>query len=231
MKLKYIQKTLADVLNEHPEYKTVLLKFYHGLGDAIDFFANCVPMLKRSFPGRRFYVETQLGQEYFFGEVDPDENHYDLCVFIAFPCAEWDEGPETKAEKCARVELGIKIPPDVPSRYFISPGRDPSPLVGVHFVSTSNDDVSCPEPCARMIWDKIEQRGLMNALGGFAGVSSGNFWAALCTLPPSKILFIETEFPVQKITHIPIRSVKAADPDEAVIDAWLNVITEGMHHV
>ena len=270
MKLSYVQKTLADVLGEHPEYKKILLKFYHGLGDAIDFFANCVPMLKRAFPGRRFYVETQLGQEYFFGEVDPDENHYDLCVFIAFPCAEWDKGMETKAEKCARVELGIKIPPDVPSRYFISPGRDPSPLVGVHFVSTSNDDVSCPEPCARLIWDKIEQRGLipidthfrhqgatldrvifawedrhvqtvrptveklfglMNALGGFAGVSSGNFWASLCTLPPSRILFIETEFPVRKMTHIPIRSIKAADPDEAVIDTWLNEITEGMHHV
>lgn len=270
MKLAYMKKTLADVLKEHPEYKKILLKFYHGLGDAIDFHANCLPALKRAFSDREFFVETQLGQELFFGAVNPDENAYDLTVFIMFPCAEWEPGLETKAEKCARVELGIKIPPDTPCRYWFSAGREPSPFVGVHFVSTSNNDVCCPEPCARLIWEKIEKRGLipidthfrhegatidreifpweirnvqdihgtveklfgiMENLGGFVGVSSGNFWAALCCLNPSKILYIETEFSVRRLTHIPIRHVSAKDPDETEIDAWLDEITKGMNHV
>ena len=270
MELTFKNKTLADVLTAHPEYKRILLKFYHGLGDAIAFHANCLPALKRAFPGREFSVETQLGQELFFGAVNPDENAYDLSVFILFPCAEWEPGPETKAEKCGRVELGIEITPDVPSRYWFSGGREPSPFVGVHFVSTSNDGLCCPEPCARLIWEKIEKRGLIpidthfrhegatidreifawesrnvqnvrptveklfgmiENLGGFAGVASGNFWAALCCLDPSKILYIETEFSVRKLTHIPIRQIKAENPDEAVIDAWLDEITKGMNHV
>ncbi|MBP5205956.1 MAG: hypothetical protein J6Z44_04100, partial [Bacteroidales bacterium] len=47
----------------------------------------CLPALERAFPDRRFYVETQLGQELFFGVVNPDESAYDLTVFIVFPCA------------------------------------------------------------------------------------------------------------------------------------------------
>lgn len=271
MELTFKNKTLADVLTEHPEYKRILLKFYHGLGDAIDFHANCLPALERAFPNREFFVETQLGQELFFGVVNPNEKAYDLTVFIMFPCAEWEPGPETKAEKCGRVELGIKILPDRTWRYSLLLSKNKaSPFVGVHFVSTSNKDVSCPEPCARLIWEKIEKRGLipvdthfrhegatidreiftwesrnvqnvrptveklfnmMESLGGFCGVSSGNFWAALCCLDPSKILYIETEFPVRKLTHIPIRQIKAENPDEAVIDAWLDEITKGMNHV
>lgn len=274
MKLSYVKKTLADVLREHPEYKTILLKFYHGLGDAIDFRANCLPWLKCNFPNRRFYFETQLGQEYLFEAVNPCERLYDLSVFISFLCAEWDPGLETKAEKCARVELGIEIPPD---KEFFYHGIAHKPvftvdsgLVGVHFVSTSNDGLCCPEPCARLIWEKIEKRGLIPidthfrhkgatidrkvfpwetrnvqdipatvkklfnllcGVDGFAGVASGNFWASLCCLDPEKILFIETEFPVRKLTHIPIKSVSAKDPDETVIDAWLDEITKGMNHV
>lgn len=268
MKLKYVKNTLADILHDHPEYRRILLKFFHGLGDAIDFYANCLPRLKMEFRDRDFVVETQLGQEIYFGSTNPgDESDFDLSVFIMFPCAEWDEGPETKAEKCARVELGIRIPEDTPNRYWeITRGREPSPLVGVHFVSTSCDDVSCPESTARLIWEKIEKRGLipldthfrhkgatlirdvfawenrtvrdvpatveklfglMWSLGGFAGISSGNFWTALCTLDPRKILYIETEFPVRKLTHIPIKSIKADDPDEAVIEDWLNEIEKG----
>ncbi len=268
MKLKYVKNTLADILGDHPEYRRILLKFFHGLGDAIDFYANCLPALKQAFPGREFSIETQLGQELYFGDVNPDEKAYDLSVFIIFPCAEWDKDcDETKAERCARVELGIRIPPDTPNRYWeITRGREPSPLVGVHFLSTSNDAVSCPEATARLIWEKIEKRGLipldthfrhhgatlardvfawenrtvqdvpatvgklfglMWSLGGFAGVSSGNFWTALCALDPRKILYIETEFPVRKLTHIPIKSINAADPDEAVIEDWLNEIEKG----
>jgi len=266
MKMHYVKKTLRDVLTEHPEYKHVLLKFFHGLGDAIDFYANCLPALEKAFPDRRFYVETQLGQELFFGKVNPDESVYDLAVFIVFPCAEWDDGQETKAEKCGRVELGVEIVPDTPCRYWITAGRSPSPLIGVHFVSTSNNDLCCPEETARLIWDKIAARGLIpidthfrhqgatidretfawekrnvenvpasvetlfgliESLGGFVGVASGNFWAALCSLPPSKILYIETEFPVRKLTHIPIRNLNAKDPDEKLIDEWLDDCMEG----
>lgn len=271
MKLKYVNNTLADILHDHPEYRRILLKFFHGLGDAIAFFANCLPALKHEFPNVKFFVETQLGQDEIFGKIDQDESDFDLSIFIMFPCAEWDEETdETKAEKCGRLELGVEISPDCPDYYyfFICPGKKHfmSPLVGVHFVSTSCDDVSCPESTARLIWEKIEKRGLipldthfrhkgatlirdvfawenrtvrdvpatvgklfglMDSLGGFAGISSGNFWTALCTLDPRKILYIETEFPVRKLTHIPIKSIKAADPDEAVIEDWLNEIEKG----
>ncbi len=50
MKLKYVNKTLAEILAGHPEYKRILLKFYHGMGDAIMFYANCLPALERTFP-------------------------------------------------------------------------------------------------------------------------------------------------------------------------------------
>ena len=270
MKLKYTKKTLAEILNEHPDFKRILLKFYHGMGDAIMFYANCLPALERAFPDRDFYFETQLGQEEFFGDADRNEAHYDLSVFLNFPCAEWDEGPETKAEKCAREELGIEIGEDHPSRYRL-PFFCLSPLVGFHFVSTSNDSICCPENFAYHLWEKTVARGLIpidthmqhhgatierdifcwekhravvsiapscctlfgliGSLGGFAGVASGNFWLALCILEPRKILFIETEFPVWKLTHCPVFSVKASDPDESVIDAWLTEIKKGTRNV
>ena len=58
MELTFNNKTLADILKAHPEYKRILLKFYHGLGDAIAFHANCLPALRRAFPGREFSVDT-----------------------------------------------------------------------------------------------------------------------------------------------------------------------------
>ena len=153
MKMKFVNKNLAEILAGHPEYKRILLKFYHGMGDAIMFYANCLPALERTFPNCEFFFETQLGQEEFFGDADPNEEHYDLAVFLNFPCAEWDEGPETKAEKCARVELGIEIGEDHPSRYRL-PFFCLSPLVGFHFVSTSNDSICCPENFAYHLWEK-----------------------------------------------------------------------------
>lgn len=273
MELTFNNKTLADILKAHPEYKRILLKFYHGLGDAIAFYVNCLPRLEMEFPKREFSIELQPGQEVISDcvVINPDENDYDLSVFIMFPCAEWEPGLETKAEKCGRVELGIIIPEDDPEYYNLEFFEDlTSPFVGVHFVSTSNDGLCCPEPCARLIWEKIEKSGLipidthfrheiatidrkifawerrnvqnvrptveklfgmMKHLGGFAGVASGNFWTALCCLEPEKILFINTEFPVRKLTHIPIRQIKAKDPDEDVIDAWLYEITKGAGHV
>lgn len=269
MKLEFQKKTVADLLKERPECRRVLVQFYHGLGDAIMFFANCLPALEHEFPNVKFYVETQLGQDEIFGKVDPDEDAYDLAVFIGFPCSEWDEGTdETKAEKCGRLELGVEIPPDCPDYYyfFICPGKKhfASPLVGVHFQSTSCDEICCPEELAKLIWDRIQARGLIpidthfdhhgatihrqifpwetrnvtdapasvgklfgliDHISGFAGVASGNFWAALCCLPPQKILFIETLFPARKLTHVNVHMVSVKDDRETQIkkiDAWLD---------
>ena len=269
MKLEFQKKTVADLLNEHPEVHRVLIQFYHGLGDSIMFFANCLPALEHAFPEVTFYVETQLGQDEIFGKVDPNEKHYDLAIFIGFPCSEWDEGTdETKAEKCGRVELGVPIPPDCPDYYFffIFPGKEffASPLVGVHFHSTSCNEICCPEELAKLIWERIQARGLIpidthfdhhgatiprqpfawetrtvadapasagnlfgliDNISGFAGVASGNFWAALCCLPPQKILFIETLFSVRKLTHVNVHTVSVTDDRETQIekiDAWLD---------
>lgn len=253
--ISFERQTLRDLL-ETGKYKTVLLQFYHGLGDAIDFFNNVLPVLEFTFPKVKFAVATHLGQEAIFGEVDTDESHYDLAVRVKFPCSEWEATPETKAEKCLRVEMGL---PQRQLDHYL--GRIyPSPLIGTHFFSTSSPGLSAPEELAQAVWRAISARGLipidthfvhegavhkltpyswqnrhvadieptpqklfglLRSLGGFAGVSSGNFWAALCQLEPEKILYLETEFPATKLTRLPVHSVKSPDDIDAIND-WLD---------
>ena len=157
MSIQYKSLRLCDFLSGN-EIETVLFKFYHGLGDAIDFYCNCLPALRVRFPGIKFYVDFHAGQEMLFGEVDQDESNYDLCVFVNVPCAEWDEGDETKAEKCMRVEMGA---PCRQNDIYILPRQFGSPFVGVHFFSTSNDGLSCGESDAEFLWDHIASRGLI----------------------------------------------------------------------
>ena len=259
MSIQYKNLKLVDLLSGG-EIESVLFKFYHGLGDAVDFYCNVLPVLKFKFPHVEFYMDTHAGQEMLFGEVDQDESNYDLCVFVNFPCAEWEPDDETKAEKCLRVEMGV---PAKQQDIYVLPRRFGSPFVGVHFFSTSSEFVTWDESDAEFLWDHIASRGLIpidthfahpsakiahhpfgfvdrsvcddkiqpnvglvcgtiRACSGFAGVSGGNFWIALATLPPECILYIETEFPASKLTHLPVWSMKGYDED--VVDSWLDCV-------
>lgn len=259
MKLKLVSSKLVDILSSG-DYKSVLFDFDHGLGDAIDFYSNVIPVLCKKFPGIFFAMKTYNGQDTLFGNWDRhlEDCLFDLEIRVWFSCAEWDATTdETKAELCIRDEFGL--PPEKQAEKYRIPMAVANPLIGVHFFSTSSREVTCSEEIAHRLWNRIIERGLipldthmqtpngrnvyepwlweertvnsispnpavlcglMKSLGGFAGVSSGNFWAALTMIHPKKILYIETEFPVTKLTRLPVWSMK--EYDEKIVDDWLD---------
>lgn len=258
--MSYKKLRLTDFL-ESGEYHSVLFKFYHGLGDAISFYCNVLPVLEKKFPDVDFYFETERGQEMMFGNVCGDEDDYDLSVFVNFPCSEWDiDTDETKAEKCLRVEMGIDGVKQ--GEDYQMPCQFMSPLIGCHFFSTSCEALSCDYEIAQAVWDGIANHGmipidthfvhpnatiklapfdfeacrnvadvkpdvgllfgLLGTLSGFVGVAGGNFWAALSCLPPQHILFIENEFPVTKLTRLPVFSMRGFEPD--VFDEFMRTV-------
>jgi len=233
------------------EYRSVLFKFYHGLGDAISFYCNVLPVLRARYPWVKFYFDTERGQEEMFGTVSQNEEDYDLSVFVQFPCSEWEhDTDETKAEKCLRVEMGIED--EKQCDVYEMPHHYHSPLVGVHFHSTSSESLSVDYDTAHTVWFEIMNAGLipidthfshpgatlrperfdfctrnvadcnanmrslfglLGTLRGFIGVASGNFWAALTCLPPERIMYLETDFPVTKLTRLPVYSMRGFQPD------------------
>ena len=71
--------------------------------------------------------------------------------------------------------------------------------------------------------------GLIGSCAGFAGVVSGNLWAALSTLPPDKILVICTEFSVKRITRLPVHELNVRDGKRLdVVERWLRAVTKGI---
>ena len=145
------ERKVADLIEErHP--RTVRIVFRHGLGDALMFWRVCLPALRRRFPDVEFQFQTHLSQPDLFGR---HEEKPDLAVALRFPCAEWDAGDLTKAEKCAVQELGLDgpFPEETPLP------RPPRPLVGVHFLSTCLDSVSAKEAAARAVWETILEAG------------------------------------------------------------------------
>jgi len=263
MKIEFKQKTLCDILDADVNHNIsrVLFEFYHGIGDCVSFYCNVLPVLHWRFPEVMFDFLVLPDQAPLFPDV-MKKDIYDLVVFVRFPCSEWDmDSDETKAERCLRVEMGIKN--ECQRDQYRMPFVFRSPLVGVHFFSTSCEAVSCREDIAEKIWRSIERAGLipidthfyhegakfeyhpfafenrsvddpnikaniglcdglLGACGGFAGVSGGNFWIALSKLNPRNILYIETEFPVEKLTRLPVHHMKEYDQD--VVDAWLESI-------
>ena len=255
MKLKLVSSKLVDILSSG-DYKSVLFDFEHGLGDAIDFYSNVLLPLREKYPQIFFAMKTYNGQDDLFGHWNDDM--FDLRIRVWFSCTEWDTSTdETKAELCIREEFGFPAEKQVEN--YMLPYLGGSPLVGVHFFSTSCEDVTCDEDIAHQLWNRILEHGLipidtyfktpngknvyepwswedrtvnsispnpavlcglMKSLGGFAGISSGNFWAALTMVHPKKILYIETEFPVTKLTRLPVWSMK--EYDEKIVDAWLD---------
>lgn len=149
-------KKVSDYLDTG-KYKNVLLIMQHGLGDAIMFYSVCYKTLIKKYPQIKFSFKTHLGQEQIFESVDNNQNNYDICFKFSFPCSEWGIVDETKAEKCCRVELGIK--PEIEN--YQLPKKFNSPLVGVHFNSTSCPNMNVPKEFAQKLWNQITDYGLI----------------------------------------------------------------------
>lgn len=151
------EKKICDYLDTG-KYKTVLLLFRHGLGDSIMFYSTCYKALVKKYPGISFAYSTHCGQEELFGKVDDNPNHYDIAFSFRYPCSEWDPGNETKSEKCARVEIGLEMPL---AEDYTLPKSFPSPLVGVHFNSTSCTSLNAPYDFAKNLWEQIMDFGFI----------------------------------------------------------------------
>lgn len=152
----FSQRKVASYLDSG-NYKKVLFRFHHGLGDAIAFYP-VFEEIKRLYPQIDFHLNLHCGQEDMFQCSPSDEKLYDIVFEIAFVCNEWSEPQYTKAEFCCLNELGIKPPEKNPRirRYFSSP------LVGTHFFSTClPNKISCGETVARNIAEAITEAGLI----------------------------------------------------------------------
>lgn len=149
-------KKVVDYLNTG-KYKKVLLIMNHGLGDAVMFYATCYKTLCEKYPQINFYFDTHLGQEQIFGHIDKNHNNYDIAFKFNFPCSEWGNIDETKSEKCGRVEIGLKLNEE----NYTLPQTFSSPLVGVHFNSTSCPKMNVPEDFAEKLWNQIEATGFI----------------------------------------------------------------------
>ena len=144
------------------KYKKVLIVFWHGLGDVIQFL-NVFDKLKSLYPDIHFDIGLQKGldQETIIPEAIllPDlkdiERNWDLTVLLHFPV---ETDPTcTKSELCCKNELGIE-----PVSGHKKLPDFPSPLVAVHFNITSLPNLANPsEEVAHKIWNEIREVGLV----------------------------------------------------------------------
>ena len=153
--------------------KRVLLCFFHGLGDFLQF-RGVYKSLCDTFPDVEFtygldeglkYADFLLDYEpYVFVSRESDEKHnpiyseYDLIFRIAF--TQNREGEMSKAENCLITEVGL--PPLERPHQSIAKMR--SRLVSVHFYSTwgpSAMGMIGREETAHKIWDEIIEAGLI----------------------------------------------------------------------
>lgn len=260
----FSNKKVCQYLDEG-KYHKVLIKFFHGLGDAVMFYNTCYKALQKRYPCIEFFYATHLGQEDIFGKVDNNPDNYDIAFDLAYPCSEWGSINETKSEKCARLELGLPLPLEE-SYSFLR--QFPSPLVGVHFNSTCCPGMNVPENIGKMLWEQILEAGLipidthmrhtndhkdksivynyeqcrridnvnanavnliglLSTLRGFAGVPSGNMPCALSVLPPHKILYLSSQFPKDRLTHVKCFEMNIKKPyDRNLVSEWLSAVKE-----
>lgn len=139
-------------------YRRVLILFRHGLGDSVMFWATCLKTLRKRYPEIEFAYSTYFGQELLFGKVDDNPDNYDIAFRLGYPCSEGGPVDETKSEKCARVELGLPLPLE---EDYSLPKSFGSPLVGVHFNSTSCSWYDVKENFGRRLWDQIQEEGFI----------------------------------------------------------------------
>lgn len=99
-----------------------------------------------------------------------------------------------------------------------------------HYFDNKNSVVHEFEQCRRV--DNIpatlpKLMGLLSSCSGFAGVASGNFFCALNTFPPEKILFLGSAFRVNKLTKLPVHELNCKgkyNPD--IVAQWLKCVKE-----
>jgi len=145
-------KPLADYLQPG---QRVLIRFGHGLGDTI-MFMPLLDLLRYEYLRTQIDLYVECGQEAIWGSVpDKDAEGYDQVFSLDFPMCEGELGL-TKAQKCARDELGISSADDP----FCELDVQPSPLVGCHFQGTAlPGSVSWPEAEAQQIWEEVRAFG------------------------------------------------------------------------
>ena len=69
--------------------------------------------------------------------------------------------------------------------------------------------------------------GLLSVLRGFAGVPSGNIACAVAVLPPSRILYLSSEFSKERLTHLGCFEMNVKKPyDRKIVDDWLQAVKE-----
>ena len=65
--------------------------------------------------------------------------------------------------------------------------------------------------------------GLIQKSGIFIGGTSGPFHVALSCLPPERVVYLERDFPKDRYTYLPIKTVKLNSYNHE-IKKWLNML-------
>ena len=160
-----MDKKLSAYLDENTP-KSVLIFFWHGLGDLI-MFLEPFRKLKELYPEIKFDLALAkgLGQEEIYREallVEGDETkdfssdrfkEYDLVVRINFPMNE-GQIEFTKGEWCCIHELGIE------PVWGHTPIESKSRLVACHFqITCLPDSANVPYEVAKKVWFEIKEAG------------------------------------------------------------------------
>lgn len=70
--------------------------------------------------------------------------------------------------------------------------------------------------------------GLLSCLRGFAGVPSGNMTVALSLLPPKRILYLSSEFPMRRLVRLDCFEMNLKKPyDAGIVSEWLQELKKG----
>lgn len=144
------------------KYKKVLVVFWHGLGDIIQFL-NVFDKLEEMYPTIHFDMGLQKGldeetivpEAILLPDLKDIERNWDLTALIHFP-VETDPNL-TKSELCCKTELGIE-----PISGHKKLPEFPSPLVAIHFHNTALPSLTNPtEEVAHKIWNEIQEAKLV----------------------------------------------------------------------
>jgi len=171
LRLQRIWEGDKPKLSEHIEKikaKSVLLVFWHGLGDLI-MFLNPFEALTKQFPDVIFDLAVQKGLGFeditadlqgtkilfidgsFFKELPLE---YDIIADIDFPMSE-GQTELTKGEWCCVHELGIE---PVNNHKLLTKGVNR--LVGVHWqITCLPDSANVPYDIAKKVWQEIKDAG------------------------------------------------------------------------
>lgn len=155
-------------LSEHLDtgrFKTVLLPFFHGVGDVV-MFLSILDALRARYPEIKIDLGLARGldQETFVPDAVLLEGDwrekaltlgYDLVFPCNFPLERMEDLTKTKAEVCCEEELGIA---PVCGHNRLTAKK----LVGVHFQMTSIPWVANAEKeVAEIVWNDVKEAGFV----------------------------------------------------------------------